>query len=310
MDRRPQNVIVAPRRCFPSLWPWWLVAVFSFVRAQAAKADEPASHQVAPQPVTSQASSESGYGKSDQKLPEAGQNPVSGLDSLTVGFTFDGGVGSFDRTAIGVHLQPIVPIGLTKQVALVAILDLPVVKGIPDFDNGSGTHWGFGDAEPQFFFPVNIGDLFVGPGVDLLFPTATNAFIGAGKWQLGPGLIFVWVHKFIVAGLTLTQSFSVGGDDSRPNIWKFSLQPTVFVNLPKGTFLMSSPLIAHDWKLSDTWTVPVGAGLGKLVKLGQQNLNINMQGYWNAIAPSIGPKWTVLFQVQLLFPEKGAVVPD
>jgi hypothetical protein len=294
--------VMAPYRC-----PLFcLVFVFSFVNAAKIKADEHASQSEAP---ASQPASQPSTAESKNELPEAGQNPISGLDSLTIGFTFDGGVGSFDRTAIGVHLQPIVPIGLTKRLALVAILDLPVVKGIPEFDNGSGTHWGLGDAEPQFFLSVNIGELFIGPGVDLLFPTATNAFIGAGKWQLGPGLIFVWVHKTIVAGFTLTQKFSVGGDDTRPNVWKFSLQPIVFINLPRGTFLMFSPLIGQDWKQSDAWTVPVGAGVGKLVKLGKQNLNINIQGYWNAVAPSIGPKWTVLFQVQLLFPEKGAVVP-
>ena len=252
---------------------------------------------------------ESGYGKATPNVSEAGQNPLSGLDSFTVGFTFDGGVGSFDRTAAGVHLQPTVPIGLTERLALVAILDLNI-KGIPAFDSASTTHWGFGDTEPQFFFAFNVGNVFVGPGVDLLLPTATNASIGAGKWQLGPGVMFVWIHKGLVAGFTFSQRFSVGGDDTRPDVWKFSLQPLVFINLPRGTFLMFSPLIAQDWKQSDAWTVPVGAGLGKLVKLGKQQLNINAQSYWNAVSPSVGPKWTVLFQVQFLFPETGARPPQ
>jgi hypothetical protein len=281
-----------------------LVVVFSFANAQAAAADEQTSEPV--QPV-SRAHLQSGYG-TPQNVSEAGQNPLSGLDSLTIGFNFDGGVGAFDRTASGVHLQPIVPIGLTQRLALVAILDLSV-KGIPALDNASTTNWGFADAQPQFFFAFNIGEVFIGPGVDLLLPTATNAFIGGGKWQLGPGLIFVWAHKAFVAGFTFSQRFSAGGDDSRPNTWKFSLQPNVFVNLPRGTFLMSSPLIAQDWKQSDAWTVPVGAGLGKLVKLGQQQLNLNVQAYWNVVAPSIGPKWTVLFQEQLLFPETGSRPP-
>jgi hypothetical protein len=165
------------------------------------------------------------------------------------------------------------------------------------------------DSQPQFFFAINVGELFIGPGVDLLLPTATTAATGQGKWQIGPGLIFSWVHKSIVAGFTFSQRFSVGGDDARPNVWKFSLQPSVFINLPKGTFLMYAPLFVQDWKQSDAWTVPVGAGLGKLVQLGKQKLNINAQGYWNAVAPKIGPEWTVIFQVQLLFPEKGAVIP-
>jgi hypothetical protein len=281
------------------------LVVFSFAYAQAADADEQASPP--PQPA-SQAHWQAGYGKATQNVSEAGQNRLSGLDSLTVGFNFDGGVGAFDRTAIGVHLEPIVPIGLTKRLALVAILDLNI-KGIPALDDASATHWGFGDSQPQFFFAVNIGEVFIGPGVDLLLPTATSAFLGAGKWQIGPGLIFVWVHKWLVAGLTFSQRFSVGGDGSRPNVWKFSLQPTVFINLPRGTFIMYSPLFAQDWKQNNAWQVPVGAGLGKLVKLGKQELNLNAQGYWNAVSPSIGPTWTVLFQVQFLFPETGSKPP-
>jgi hypothetical protein len=279
-----------------------LVLTLALAHAVSVEADERASEPAAPAPQpTAQPV------QSKQKLPEAGQNPLSGLDSLTMSFTFDGGVTSFDRTAVGVHLIPTVPIGLTRRLALVAILDVSV-KAIPDLDNGTGTHWGFGDSEPQFFLAINVGQLFFGPGVDLLVPTATDLGTGAGKWQIGPALIFVWVHKVIVAGFTFTQRFSVGGDDARPNIWKFNLQPNVFVNLPKGTFLMYSPLFANDFKHSD-WTVPVGAGVGKLLRLGKQNVNINAQGYWNAVAPSIGPKWTVLFQLQLLFPEKGAIVP-
>jgi hypothetical protein len=170
-----------------------VVVVFSFVDfvyPQAAKADDPATQ---PAQTESQAYLQSGYGNANQGVSEAGQNPLSGLDSLLVSFTFDGGVGSFDRTAVGVHQVPTVPIGLTKSLALVAIVDLNV-KGIPDFNDETTTHWGFGDSQPQFFFAINIGEVFVGPGLDLVIPTASESFVGAGKWQLGPGLIFSWVH--------------------------------------------------------------------------------------------------------------------
>jgi hypothetical protein len=282
-----------------------LVGVFVFAHAQPANADDQT-----PQPAepVSQAYLQSGYGKPTKNIAEAGQNPISGLDNLTIGFNFDGGVGSFDRTAVGVHLQPVVPIGLTRMLALVAILDLNI-RGIPDLGNASTTHWGFGDAEPEFYFAFNIGEVFIAPGIDLLLPTATSPFTGAGKWQLGPGLILFWVHRWLVAGLTFTQTFSVGGDGTRPDTWKFSLQPSVFINLPRGTFIMYSPLFANDWKQSNFWQVPVGAGIGKLVRLGEQWVNLNAQGYWNAVSPPSGPTWTVIFQAQLLFPPKRARPP-
>jgi ELWxxDGT repeat protein len=240
-----------------------------------------------------------------RRLRQAAQNPISGLNSLTLQLTFDGGVGSFHRAAATLQLQPLLALGLSRRLTLVPTFEIPY-KGIPDLATRSGTEWGFGDVSSQFYLAINIGHLFIGPGITMTAPTATSGFTGAGKWQLGPALSLVWVEKTVVAGFLFSQAFSVGGDDSRHDVTKFSLQPLLFFNLPKGTFLLTSPLITRDWSQSGSWTVPVGAGVGTLMHLGRQAANINVQGYWNAVAPSIGPDWTVLFQAQLLFPENQA----
>ena len=143
-------MMIASRRSKASLS---VVVVLSLVNARKVEADEVTSQPTEP---ASAPASEPHPANDKNKLPQAGQNPISGLDSFTIGFNFDGGVGSFDRTAAGVHLQPTVPIGLTGRLALIAILDLSV-KGIPDFDNGTGASWGFADAQPQFFFATDVG---------------------------------------------------------------------------------------------------------------------------------------------------------
>jgi hypothetical protein len=64
------------------------------------------------------------------------------------------------------------------------------------------------------------------------------------------------------------------------------------------------PIITADWEASsgNKWTVPVGAGMGKLFKLGKLPINTSLQGYYNAVTPAFGPDWQLRFQVQFLLP--------
>jgi hypothetical protein len=51
------------------------------------------------------------------------------------------------------------------------------------------------------------------------------------------------------------------------------------------------------------WTVPFGGGIGRIMKLGFQPLNINVQTYGNAFhVPGASP-WTVRATFALLFPK-------
>jgi hypothetical protein len=63
-------------------------------------------------------------------------------------------------------------------------------------------------------------------------------------------------------------------------------------------------IITADWKAagSQQWTVPVGAGFGKVFRIGKLPFNGNLSVYNNAIRPSIGPEWTVRAQIALLLP--------
>ena len=68
----------------------------------------------------------------------------------------------------------------------------------------------------------------------------------------------------------------------------------------------SVPIITANWNAdtgSDVWTVPVGGGFGKIMRLGKLPINVQTQFFWNVHHPDIGPRWTWRFQVQLLFPK-------
>ena len=58
------------------------------------------------------------------------------------------------------------------------------------------------------------------------------------------------------------------------------------------------------------WMVPVGAGVGRVFKLGTQPINTSLSAYYNLVKPEIGGEtlagdWTFRLQAQFLFPTGG-----
>lgn len=85
------------------------------------------------------------------------------------------------------------------------------------------------------------------------------------------------------------------------------LQPFVNYNFPDhpGRYLSFSPIITANWEedSSQRWTVPLGLGLGQIMKLGQQPVNVQAGAYYNVERPDVGSDWQVRLQLQLLFPK-------
>jgi hypothetical protein len=82
------------------------------------------------------------------------------------------------------------------------------------------------------------------------------------------------------------------------------LQPFVNYNFGAGWYVVSAPVLTANFEANDqdTWTVPVGGGVGKIVRVGQQPVNIRAQAFYNVERPAGGPEWTFELEIQLLFP--------
>lgn len=83
------------------------------------------------------------------------------------------------------------------------------------------------------------------------------------------------------------------------------LQYFVNYNLKKGWALSSSPtLLANRHRhAGKVWTVPFGAGIGRVVKLGLHPVNLSAQFFGNAVHPTAGASWSMRLQVAFLFPK-------
>jgi hypothetical protein len=86
---------------------------------------------------------------------------------------------------------------------------------------------------------------------------------------------------------------------------QFLLQWFVNYNMKKGWYLTTSPIITANWRATsgNVWTTPFGGGVGRIMKLGFQPVNISAQVYGNAVYPTGTSPWGLRLQVVLLFPK-------
>ncbi len=105
-----------------------------------------------------------------------------------------------------------------------------------------------------------------------------------------------------VAGVVINNIWTFG--DVEEN--KFLFQYFVNYNLPDAWYIVSAPILTADWNVDSDqrWIVPFGGGIGKVFKIGKQPINVNAQGYYNAVTPDGWGDWQARVQVQLLFPKK------
>ena len=51
------------------------------------------------------------------------------------------------------------------------------------------------------------------------------------------------------------------------------------------------------------WLVPIGGGIGRLIKLGALPMQISVQAFDNVEPPAGAPRWSLRFGVSSLFPK-------
>lgn len=246
-----------------------------------------------PAPSTAAASGE----HSEDELAKKTQNPVS--DLISVPFQNNTNFGFAGGTQNVLNIQPVIPVGLGEDWLLINRAIFPITWQ-PELVPGQGSTFGLADTTYQAFFSPKGSEKFIwGAGPILLFPTATDDQLAfGGKFGAGPTAVALTMQGPWVIGALGSQVWSFDGDVNFT-----TLQPFVNYNIPGGWFLVTAPLITANWEVDagNTWTVPVGGGFGKVVKLGLP-FNLSAQAYWNAVKPDIGPDWTLRLVVSVLLP--------
>jgi hypothetical protein len=247
--------------------------------------------------------------ESATELAKKTQNPVADLISVPFQNDFNFNTGEKDATVYVLNVQPVIPIKLTEDWTLITRTIIPIINQpslFPGPDRISESAFGLGDINPTLFLsPTKPGRVIWGFGPTFTIPTATDAKLGSREFSMGPAAVALMMEGPWVFGALLNQQWSVAGwGDKR--VSQLLLQPFVNYNLSDGWYLTSSPIMTANWVADsgDRWTVPVGAGVGKLFKVGKLPINTSLAAYYNAEKPNRDSSdWQLRFQVQFLLPK-------
>lgn len=235
---------------------------------------------------------------SDEELARAAQNPIASLISVPIQSNNDFDWGPEEGWLSVNNIQPVIPFELGDDWNLVTRTIVPIVSQ-PGLMEGQGRKTGLGDALfTAFLVPKDSGRWIWGIGPAIQLPTATDDRLGKQEWGAGASFVMLTMPgKWVLGGLVS----NVWGDD----INLFTLQPFVNYNLDKGWYLTSSPIITRDRKASSgqSWTVPIGGGVGRIFRVGSQPMNAQAQLYYNVEKPGIVGDWGLRLQLQFMFPK-------
>jgi hypothetical protein len=83
----------------------------------------------------------------------------------------------------------------------------------------------------------------------------------------------------------------------------FLTQPFVNYNFGGGWYVTTSPIVTANWEAPGTkWTLPIGGGAGRVVKLfNKLPVNFMLGAYYNLVKPEYGPDWQLRTQVTFIF---------
>lgn len=247
------------------------------------------------------------------ELARKTQNPISSMISLPFENNWNLTNGQDDATQYVLQVQPVVPISISTGWNLITRPIIPIISQpekaqIPLTRIVTTTRertWGIGDVNLSFFLsPKSEGSFTWGAGPVFLLPLASDASLGAEKWGAGPTAVGLYQAGKFSVGMLAGHIWSFGGTSKRDDVNLTYLQPFVNYNLGDGWYLTSSPIISANWeaKSSQQWTVPLGAGFGKIFSVGNQRLNAKLASYYVVERPDGAANLQIQLTLQFLFP--------
>ena len=254
------------------------------------------------------ASSSGGGGAGDdEKAAEAElakrlANPVASLISVPIQNNWDFGYGSANAMRYTANIQPVIPVSLSEDWNLITRTILPTIYAEAT-GPGDRDKFGLGDILQSYFISPKepVGGWIIGAGPALLYPSATDPLLGAGKWAAGPTLVVLQQNKGFTYGVLANQLWSYAGWGANDLNASF-IQPFVSYTTKSFTTFGLNTESTYDWS-NHQWTVPLNASVSQLIKVGKQPVQFSLGLKYYADKPDGGPDWGLRFAVTFLFPK-------
>lgn len=242
------------------------------------------------------------------KLAKQTQNPVASLISVPFELNYNGEFGPNNGDQAVLNIKPVVPVRISENWNLINRAIMPLISQ-PGLPGGPNRKNGLGDTVYQAFLsPAEPGKIIWGAGPQIQIPTHTDEVLGNEHWGAGPAAVVLTMPGNWVLGMLAAQMWDVassGNDGSEADISQTTVQPFVNYNFGGGWYASTAPVITANWRADndDEWTVPVGGGVGRVFRMGKQNVNMKMAYYYNVTKPDFGAQWDMQLTFFLLFPK-------
>ncbi len=151
---------------------------------------------------------------------------------------------------------------------------------------GTGSKYVTGLGDVQIFGAYafhNKGGLELAVGPMLIMPTATDTYLGEGKWQGGLSFIaFVTSNPQFQWGSLVTWQMSFAGNSDRTDVNKMVFQPFGMWQLGNGLYLRSASFWTFGLSHGEI-NIPFSVGIGKVFKVNKTVFNIFVEPQYSAI---------------------------
>lgn len=230
-------------------------------------------------------------------------NPVANLISVPLQNNVDYGIGSNNGSKYTINLQPVIPIVLSPKLNLITRYILPIVfqrdiTGEKTADNGLGDL-----TISAYFAPATETGLIWGLGPIILIPIATNDFLGAKKWGLGPSALVLKQSGALTYGFLANQTWSVAGDKQRDDVSILFLQPFFAHNWKSGAGVSVNSEITKNWIASSTIAF-LNLSVSGVTKLGKQLVSLAIGPRIPITAPAAAkPDFGLRASLTFVFPK-------
>jgi len=201
-------------------------------------------------------------------------------------------------------VQPVIPISISENWNVISRTIVPIIHQTDTI--GPTTQDGLGDIVQSLFFSPKApgpGGIICGAGPVLQFPSATNDFLGAGKFGVGPTAVALRQASGWTYGALVNHVWSVAGDEDHAHVSQTFLQPFVSYTTKTYTSFGFQTESAYDWTQTK-WTVPLIAPVSQVLKIAGQPISLQLAPKWYAEGPTAAPDWGIRFAFIFLFPKK------
>jgi hypothetical protein len=242
--------------------------------------------------------------ESDAELAKKLNNPIANLISVPLQIDWDTNRGPEDADIISYTLQPVLPIDLNDEWNLISrtIVSAYIDSESPVADGDDLT--GNSDILQSFFFspkaPTADGWTWgVGPAMSI--PVASHG-LGSDSWGFGPtAVVLKQENGWTYGGLT-NHLWSVDESENDPDVSATFLQPFLaYTTKTQLTYVLNSES-TYDWE-AEEWNAPINLKVGKLMKFGEQRVQLQAGYRYYIDSPLLGADWGLSSQITFLFPK-------